>query len=144
MLSLWFFLLFAVVFLGWIGFAMYKKKNRSYWPKRNVPFYDSSNLLSIWERLRFKYGLHEMEQMTYEAIKKEGNKKYMGLVEFGIPALYVMDLNLVKTILVRFWKFNDSNRKCIYLLHNSNPSAWACAGRVCLKKQGIYQSVFSR
>jgi hypothetical protein len=97
------FLIFSVAFLGLIVFEIRRKRNNAYWPSRKVPFFDSVKVVSIWNRIFFKHGLHEQEQIVYEAIKDTGVKSYVGVVEFGSgPAFYIRDPNLIKAILVRF------------------------------------------
>jgi len=96
-------LLTAIGSLFFFFYLIYKyfSRNGSYWPKRNVQVFQLTKVVSLWDRLSFKYPIQDTENLTYRAIKALGIKDYCGVMEFGKPTLYLMDLDLVKSVMIK-------------------------------------------
>ena len=99
---MWLWILFFVVgiVLGGFGLRKYLAGDESYWPSRNVFYITSSKIVSFFDRMTFKVPFHELDLRMYKEFKKCGHPKFGGIVEMRNPALFVMDLDLVKHIMV--------------------------------------------
>jgi len=85
-------------------FALYKyyTGNRQYWPKLGVPLVDLNKIIPFWDRVLFRLPFHEVEQTTYDEIRKmQPEAGFIGFMEMRAPSLYLMDLDLAKAVLVK-------------------------------------------
>lgn len=74
--------------------------NDDYWPLRNVPLILQDELISKWDQFTLKYRAFEIDLQIYQLMKQR-NLKFVGLMEFRRPIMYVRDLDLIKDITVK-------------------------------------------
>lgn len=86
-----------------VAFSCYYKYahwNDDYWPSRNVPLILQDELISKWDQFTLKYRAFEIDSQIYQLMKQR-NLKFVGLMEFRRPIMYVRDLDLIKDITVK-------------------------------------------
>ncbi|NP_001292049.1 cytochrome P450 6a9 [Musca domestica] len=82
------------------------KRRLNYWHSRNVPCERPSLLLGNFKGMRTKYSFPEIWMNYYKKFK--GSGPFAGFFWFSHPAVFVLDLELIKNILTRdFNKFMD-------------------------------------
>jgi len=91
-------------------FLKFVRGNQDYWTQRGVPI--SQAKLTFRERLTRPF--HEVDQAMYESVKSQNVTNYFGVVELRKPMLFVLDPELIKSILVK--DFNTfTNRRMLGL-----------------------------
>jgi len=90
-------LLVLALLFSWVLGEKFRKwlKIRTYWRNRNVPTFDGAKL-----KLSMMIPRHEFEFLLYDAIKREGFNRFVGMMEDTLPVLYVTDPELIKHIMV--------------------------------------------
>lgn len=87
----------------------YAHWNDDYWPLRNMPLILRDEFISKWDQFTLKFRAYEIDMQIYQMMKKR-NLKYVGLMEFRRPIMYVRDLDLIKAITIKDFEYFVNHR----------------------------------
>lgn len=99
-----------------IAFYCYYKYahwNDDYWPLRNVPLILRDEFISVWDQFTLKLRAYEIDLQIYSMMKKR-NLKFVGLMEFRRPIMYIRDLDLIKAITIKDFDHFVNHRLVVF------------------------------
>lgn len=102
-------LIIVTALIGFYCYYKYAHWNDNYWPRRNVPLILRDEFISVWDQFTLKYRAYEIDHMIYGLMRKR-NLKFVGLMEFRRPIMYIRDLDLIKAVTVKDFEYFVNHR----------------------------------
>lgn len=109
--------LILIIVSAIIGFYCYYKYahwNDDFWPLRNVPLILRNEFISVWDQFMLKFRAYEIDLQIYHLMKIR-NLKFVGLMEFQRPVMYIRDLDLIKAITIKDFEYFVNHRSVVLL-----------------------------
>lgn len=101
--------IFLTAVIGFWCYYNYAHWNDDYWIIRNVPRLLRDEFISVWDQFTLKFRAYEIDMKIYSLAKKR-NLRFIGLMEFRRPIIYIRDLDLIKAITVKDFDYFVNHR----------------------------------
>lgn len=102
-------LIIVAAVIGFYCYYKYAHWNDNYWPNRLVPLILRDEFMSVWDQFTLKYRAYEIDHKIYDLMTKR-NLKFVGLMEFRRPIIYIRDLDLIKAVTVKDFEYFVNHR----------------------------------
>src|SRR5690348_10980400 len=102
-----------ILLLGiWLHLRNSKRATDDYWPSRNFPYFDGSQVLGgLLHKLRHGVMQHENDSLAYHHVKRVMKKPFAGFFELSQRSIFLTDLDLLKVILVKDFEYFMDRRE---------------------------------
>lgn len=113
-------LIIVATVIGFYCYYKYAHWNDDYWLLRNVPLILRDEFISVWDQFTLKFRAYEIDLQIYQLMKKR-NLKFVGLMEFRRPIIYIRDLDLIKAITIKDFDHFVNHRSSTFYIDIDKP-----------------------